>query len=270
MSDPDFAAACAVRAERAALAPRHMLEPFFKESAKEVLVALARNPNLIESDLLRLLERKDLPSEALREIAGHKETARNYGIKLALARHPRTPRLVSLPLLKSLHLFDLLRVVQTPAVPADVKMAAEGIILQQADTLPRGEKITLARRGSGRVVAGLLLTEDQELIQAGLDNAFLTEAHLLKLLGREALPAMVVEAIACHPKWSIRYHLRLALIRHSNTPFRQVLAFLPDLAVSDLRDVCRDPRMPQEVRRSIVNHCSERLSTPPGEKTSRS
>jgi hypothetical protein len=263
MRNRDLTALCAERAERAAVAPRHLLEPFFRESAREVLVALARNPNLIERDLLRLLERKDLPPEALREIAAHKEAARNYGIQLALARHPRTPRLVSLPILKSLHLFDLLRVAQTPAVPADAKMAAESGILQQAESLPRGEKITLARRASGRVVAGLLVTEDRELIQAGLDNAFLTEAHLLKLLSREALPGAVVEAVACHPKWSLRYHLRLALIRHPRTPFHQALAFLPDMAVNDLRDICLDPRMPGHVRQCVVSHCAQRLSALP-------
>ena len=87
-------------AGRAAVAPRHLLDPFFKESAKEILVALARNPNLLERDLLRLLERKDLPAEVLRVIAAHTEAARNYSVKLALARHPRTPRLISLPILK--------------------------------------------------------------------------------------------------------------------------------------------------------------------------
>src|SRR5690348_2486810 len=107
----------AERAEMAALAPRHLLERFFRERTKEVLFALARNPNLQEQDLLRLLGRKDLAPEVLREVAGHKEAMRSYPVKLALTRHPRTPRLVSLSLLKFLHLFDLVLVCQTPAVP---------------------------------------------------------------------------------------------------------------------------------------------------------
>ena len=53
------------RAELASVAPRHRLAPFFKETAKEILVALAGNPNLSEGDLLKLLERKDLPREAV-------------------------------------------------------------------------------------------------------------------------------------------------------------------------------------------------------------
>jgi hypothetical protein len=249
----------AERMDRASSAPRHELEPFFGETAKDVLLALARNPNLHERDLLRLLERKDLPGEVLREIAAHPQAARHYTVKLALVRHPRAPRLVSLPLMKFLYLFDLVRVAQTPAVPADVKMAAEETILRKLEGVPRGERITLARRASGRVAAELLLTQDRDLIQAALNNPFLSEGHLVRVLAREDVSPLVVEAVAAHEKWSRRYHLRLALIRHPSTPFQRLLAFLPDLAVTDLRDVCLDRRMPEQVRNYVLAHCDERL-----------
>ena len=235
-----------------------MLDSFFKESAREILLALARNPNLQERDLLRLLERKDLPTEVVREIAAHKEAARNYGVKLALARHPRSPRMISLPIMKFLYLFDLVRVVQTPAVPSDVKMAAEDNILKKAETAPRGERVTLARRASGRVAAGLLATDDRELIQACLDNPFLTEALVTKGLGLGKFPTPTVEMISRHPRWSSRYDVRLALIRHPATPFAQVSEFIPNMTLKDLQDVCLDRRMPEEVRRMIVTHCVER------------
>lgn len=250
----------AERAELAAVAPRFQIEQFFRETAKEVLTALARNPNLQERDLLRLLERKDLPREVVREIAAHQEAARSYALKLALVRHPKAPRLVSLPLLKFLYLFDLVRVSQTPAVPADVKVVAEETILKKVESIPRGEKITLARRSSGRVAAALLVTEDLQLIRAALDNPFLTEGHLLKVLAFEDLPNVVVEVIAQHDRWSPRYHLRLALIRNPLTPLVRVLSFLPDLAVSDLRDICLDHRMPEHVRKHVLAHCAERLA----------
>ncbi|MBI4166858.1 MAG: hypothetical protein HY508_14115 [Acidobacteria bacterium] len=249
-------------AAKAAEAPRHLLDPFFKESAKEVLVALARNPHLLEHDLLRLLERKDLPGEVLREISAHKEATRNYSVKLALARHPRTPRLISLPILKFLYLFDLLRVVHTPAVPADVKMAAEENILKKSETAPRGEKITLARRASGRVAAGLLSSEDREIIQASLDNPFLTEALVIRVLARENLPRVVVGMIALHPRWSSRYQVRLALIRNPATSFDQAAEFVANITIKDLQDICLDRRMPEPVRKFIEAHCAERRRVP--------
>jgi hypothetical protein len=263
MSSSPSKSELAERAERASIAPRHLLAPFFKESAKEVLVALAGNPNLLESDLLRLLERRDLPREALQQVASHKAGARSYILKLALARHPKTPRLVSLPLLKFFYLFDLVRISQTPGVPADVKMAAEEAVLKKVEAVPRGEKIALARRSSGRVAAELLISEDNELIRAALENPYLSEANLLRTLAHENLPRRLVESIAADSKWSCRYSLRLALIRNPLTPLNRVLEFLPDIAVNDLRDVCLDRRMPDAVRRYIVAHCAERLQNPP-------
>ncbi|MGD0694482.1 MAG: hypothetical protein ABSB82_06465 [Terriglobia bacterium] len=247
------------RAERAQAAPRHQTGQFFMETAKEVLVAFARNPNLQEPDLLRLLERKDLAPEVLREIAVHKQALRSYPVKLALARHPRTPRLISLPLLKFLHIFDLVRVAQTPAVPADVKRVVEEAILTKAERIPRSEKISLARRGSGRVAAGLLLTEDEELIRAVLDNPFLTEAHVVRVLSFEKLSPRVVGMLSRHDRWSCRYYLRLALVRNPHTPLDRVLNFLPDLAVNDLREACLDRRMPAHLRKYVLVYCERRL-----------
>jgi hypothetical protein len=214
---------------------------------------------LQERDLLCLLERKELSHEVVLELAQHKAVRRSYSVQLALVRHPKAPRRVSLPLMKFLYIFDLLRVAQTPAVPADVKMVAEETILKKLAALPRGQRTSLARRGTGRLAARLLVNSDEELIRAALDNPYLTEGLLLKVLAREALPPAVVDHIAQHPRWSHHYYLRLALIRNPLTPLARVLAFLPDMAVTDLRDICLDHRMPRGVRKYIQAHCTARL-----------
>jgi hypothetical protein len=249
------------RAELAgAASSRAEIESFFQETAKDVLLGFVRNPHLRERDLLRLLERKDLAHEVVLELAHHRAVRRSYTVQLALVRHPKTPRQVSLPLMKFLYLFDLLRVAQTPAVPADVKMVAEEAILRKLAGMPRGQRISLARRGTGRLATGLLLDPDPELIRATLDNPYLTEGLLLKVLAREGLPSAVVEQLSQHPRWSHHYYLRLALIRNPLTPLARVLAFLPDMAVNDLRDICLDHRMPQQVRKYIGAHCAARLN----------
>jgi hypothetical protein len=249
------------RAEHAAAASsRAVVESFFKETSKEVLIALACNPHLEERDLLRLLERGDLPQEVVRELANHPKAQHNYTVQFALARHPKTPRLVSLPILKFLYLFDLLRLAQTPAVPTDLKIVAEETILKKLDGVPRGEKISLARRGTGRLAAALLVSADPDLTRAALENPYLTEGHLLKVLTNETLPPVVVGLLAEHERWSLRYHLRLALIRNPHTPLARVLAFLPEMAVTDLREVCLDHRMPGPVRKYVQAHCAARLN----------
>jgi hypothetical protein len=238
---------------------RAEIESFFNETANDVLMGLARNPYLQEHDLLRLLERKDLAYGVIQELARHKTVQRSYAVQLALVRHPKAPRQVSLPLMKFLYIFDLLSVAQTPGVPADVKMVAEEAILRKLAALPRGQRMSLARRGTGRLAASLLVDSDEELIYAALDNPYLTEGLLLKVLARKDLPPAVVDHIARHPRWSHHYYLRLALIRNPLTPFARVLAFLPDIAVTDLRDICLDHRMHRQVRKYIEAHCTARL-----------
>ena len=227
------------RAELAvAVSARAEIETFFQETAQEVLLALARNPHLQERDLLRLLQRHDLAHEVVQELALHKAVRRSYAAQLALVRHPKASRQVSLPLMKFLYIFDLLRVAQTPAVPADVKGVAEETILKKLAEMPRGQKTSLARRGTGRIAASLLGSSDPELLRAALDNPYLTEGQLLKVLAREGLPPALLEHLSQHPRWSHHYYLRLALIRHPLTPLARVLGFLPDMVVTDLRDIC--------------------------------
>jgi hypothetical protein len=260
MDPADARQQVAERAEKAACALPNLWERFFSENNKAVLVAFVHNPNLQERDLLRLLHRKDLPPEVIRELAGHREAHRNYAVKVALVQHPRTPRLISLPLTKFLYLFDLVRICHTPAVPTEIKMLAEETIMKGTAAIPRGEKINLARRATGRVAAALLVTEDRDLIRAALENPFLTEANLARVLTRENLSPSVVELIATHEKWSCRYHLRLALVRNPLTPFARVLAFIPNLALTDLRDICLDRRMPDPVRKYLAGYCAQRLA----------
>ena len=248
------------RAELAvAVSSRAEIEGFFQETSKDVLLALAHNPHLKEQDLLRLLERKDLAHEVVLELAHHKAVRRSYTVQLALVRHPKTPRQVSLPLMKFLYIFDLLRVAQTPAVPADIKMLAEETILKKLTGMPRGQRTALARRGTGRLASSLLNNADMELIRAALDNPYLTEGLLMKVLASDSLPPIVVEQISQHPRWAHHYHLRLALIRNPLTPLARVLGFLPDMAVTDLRDICLDHRMLPQVRKYIEAHCMARM-----------
>jgi hypothetical protein len=84
------------------------------------------------------------------------------------------------------------------------------------------------------------------------------------VLAREDLPPEVVEQVVQHPRWSHYYHLRLALIRNPITPLARVLAFLPEMAVADLRDICLDHRMPEAVRKYIEAHCASRLKKQSG------
>jgi hypothetical protein len=120
--------------------------------------------------------------------------------------------------LKFLYLFDLVSVCLQPGVLAEVKRTSEELILAQVPKLAIGQRITLAKRGSARLAASLLKGENSRIIQAVLDNPYLTEAVLLPVLNRPDCAPKIVESIAAHPKWGLRYDIRLALLRHSSLP----------------------------------------------------
>lgn len=227
------------------------------DSAAEVLQALLRNPFLSEDHLLTLLHRKDLPREVLQSVADNPEWMKSHPVKLVLVCHPKTPRLVSLRLLRHLYLFDLVTVIQQPAVSAEIKRLAEDSIINRLEQLALGQRITLARRASARVVTALLALGDEPLVPIALDNSFLTEAALSQLLQRRETSTAVIEEIARHPKWSLRYAVRLALVRHPLTPLARFLAFLPELTPQDLRLIASDHTMPAD-RRSYVEELARR------------
>ena len=76
---------------------------------------------------------------------------------MALAGHAHTPRHVSVPLARQFYTFDLMKLALSPGVPADVKTAVDDVLISRLKTVTVGERLTLARRASGRVAAALLL-----------------------------------------------------------------------------------------------------------------
>jgi hypothetical protein len=247
------------RLERAERGGPAEIRQLVHDPAVEVLEALLRNPFLSEEHLLTLLHRKDLPRELLEAVARNEEWAQSQRVRVALVEHPKTPRLLALRLVKFLYLFDLVSVALQPAVPAEIKRLAEDQVINRSPQLPLGQQIALARRGTARVVAALRLEGRGPVIGPGLDNPLLTEAALLGLLRRDDLAEELVEKIAHHPKWSVRYDVRLQLVRHPLTPLGSALGFLGDLKAGDLKLLTRDKRMRPERREYVKAEVARRL-----------
>jgi hypothetical protein len=203
----------------------------------DVLLALLDNPALDETQLCLLLDRKDLPVEVLEEVGNRKNLLKNYRVKRALAFHPHTARLTSLRLVKDLYLMDLAQLALSVGALPELKRIAEEQLLARLAQLPLGQKITLARRGPARVAGALLAEGHPQILSVVLDNAYLTEAQVLKALAREKISVNVTHAIAQHRRWSCVYNVRLALIRTPGTTLATVLAYLPELNTSDIRDL---------------------------------
>jgi hypothetical protein len=237
--------------DRALTATGDELAALVHHPASDVLLALLDNPALDELQLCLLLERKNIPGEILEEVARRKAFLKSYRVKRALAFHPRTPRLISLRLLKDLYLMDLVQLTLLPGTPAELKLNAEDQLVSRLPQLPLGQKITLARRGPARVAGALLAEGHAQVLEVVLDNPYLTEAQILKVLSREKLPANVVPAISQHRKWSATYNIRLALVRHPASSLSSILGYLPELTLSDLRELAAPGIVPETLRKYL-------------------
>lgn len=235
------------------------------DHSPDVLLAVLDNPALDETQLCRLLDRKDLPTEVLEEVARRKALLKNYRVRRALAFHPRTPRLASLRLIRELYLMDLVQLTLLPGISVELKRNAEEQLVARLPQLPLGQKITLARRGTARVAGALLAEGHAQVLSVVLDNGSLTEAQVLKALSRERLPVGVVTAIAQHRKWSHTYNVRLALVRHPSSTLSTILAYLPELTVSDLRELAAPGIVSENLRKYLQAEIQQRIGN--GEKS---
>jgi hypothetical protein len=254
-------------AQRALVAGGEERSALLHHDGSEILLALLDNPGLQETDVCVLLGRKSLPVEVIEEICRRRELLKAYAVKRELACHPHTPRLVSFRLLRDLYLMDLVKLALLPGVSAELKRNAEDQLASRLPQLPLGQKITLGRRGPSRV-AGLLLAEGHpQVLNVALDNVHLNVAQILKVLAREGVPELVVQAIAQHRKWSCNYNVRLALVRHPASTLSTVLGYLPELTVSDLRELAAPGIVPERLHKYLGAEVQRRIRA--GEKSMR-
>jgi hypothetical protein len=144
---------------------------------------------------------------------------------------------------------DLLEIGLDTRVRPTVRRAADRTLLARLSALGTGEKVSIARRASRRVLERLRHDPSTRVVAAMLDNSRMTEGQLLPLASSEQAPAPVLETLARHRRWGVRYEVRHALATNPAAPVPVVLPILPHLRKRDLRDLARKMRLSPVVRR---------------------
>ena len=245
------------------------------------LLRTASDPVLNEDLALSLLKRSDLHPEVLERLAKNVNALKSRKVRIALASHPHTPRHVSVPMARQFYTFELMKFTLSPSVPADVKVAAEDALISRLNTVTIGERLTLARRSSGRVGAALLLDLDSRdgkikdderkidakikakdaatvaretrVMQTALDNPRLTEAHVISAVLRPAATAALVGAVARHLKWSCRREIRVALLRTEYLSLARALEFSHEIPATLLQEVLASSRLPDQIKAQLLH-----------------
>src|SRR5712692_9867442 len=238
------------------------------------LLRAAADPALIEDFALALLKHPGLPLEVLEQLAKNASVLKSRKAKIALASHPKTPRHVSVPLARPFYTFDLMKVGLSPGVPADVKVAVDDVLISRLKTVTIGERLTLARRASGRVAAAVLLdvetvdrkrmdgkivadkivnaktaARETRVMQTALENPRLTEALVISSVLRPVASAALVQAVAQHAKWSCRREIRAALLRTEHLSLARALEFGHEIPAPLLHELLASSRLPRPNQR---------------------
>jgi hypothetical protein len=243
--------------EEAAVAARQELTGETSDFPQESLSLESRNLEFLNEDsVLALLKQPDLAPAILEKISKNSGARKLRKVKLALVAHPKTPRHISLPMVRHLFTFDLMQLALFPVVPADVKRAAEEALIHRLETISSGERLSLARRASGGVAGELLLDKEPRVMQAALENSRLTEAPIIKAVLRQNASASLVQAICHHPKWSFRREIRVALLRSQHTPMARAVEFARGMPLPALREILHSSRLSAEVKAYLLKSVS--------------
>jgi hypothetical protein len=232
-----------------------------QDPSPEVLRALLKNPRLGEDHLQALLKRRDLSEDLLKAVFRLDKVEAGHRLKVALVYNPGTPGAVVQTLLPQLYLFELANLCHLPGVTPDQKVAAERVIIQRLPTTPLGNKLTLARRGTGAVVAELFKEGDARLIEACLLNSRLKEAAILQFLGSSRATAETISAVARHPRWKSRPNIRLAILKNPHTPAVWFTLFLPALRIPELNNLLTSRRLTPRQKMLVEEELGKRSGT---------
>src|SRR5713226_9925369 len=241
------------------------------------LLRAAADPALIEDLALALLKHPGLPIEVIEQLVKTASALKSRKAKIALASHPKTPRHVSVPLARQFYTFDLMRVALSPGVPADVKVAVDDVLISRLKTVIIGERLTLARRASGRVPAALLLdvetvdrkrmdgkivadkivnaktaARETRVMQTALENPRLTEDLVISSVLRPVASAALVQAVAQHAKWSCRREIRAALLRTAHLSLARALEFSREIPAPLLHELLASSRLPAPIKDQLL------------------
>jgi len=232
------------------------------------LLSASADPALTEDLALALLKRPGLPPEVFEQLARNANALKSRKVKIALVSHPNTPRHVSVPLARQFYTFDLMKVAISPRVPADLKVAVDDVLISRLKIVTVGERLTLARRASGRVAAALLLelqtatdlkmtdakmaARETRVMRTALDNPRLTEALVISSVLRPAVSAALVQAVAQHAKWSGRREIRAALLRTEHLSLARALEFSREIPSPLLQEVLASSHLPTQIKDQLV------------------
>jgi hypothetical protein len=207
-----------------------------------------------EGHYLRLLNRPDLPAEALEELLADRAARKYHTVRRALAGHPRTPRREALSLVGTLYWRDLARLSSDSRVHPEVRRAADRDLARRLPEMALSERVDVAKTAGRGTLLVLRFDPDVRVLGGVLDNRLITEPDLVQVAARSETPPAALELLAGHPRWGLRPAIRSALLRNVRLPTAIALSLLSRATLADLLGIRSTPRASP-----LIRACAERV-----------
>lgn len=229
-----------------------------RSGSPDAIKSAVFNPALTEEMAIFIARSRSAPPEALGFLASDRRFKASYELKLSLSKNPKTPQRVVLSLLKFLKIFDLADLTRDQRLHIVLRQKIEQSLSERIPSLPSGIRSALAKRASSNVVMILMQAGERNVVEACLNSPYLREADIYKAINRADARPILVRAVATHPKWSLRYSIKFALIRNFYTPMADSIKFIKQMKTPDLKALYRDPKLPSSTRPFIYKELAER------------
>ena len=242
--------------ERAAPGGGRSIQELRRAGRERLAELLPEIPTLLEDEVLAILDNAYTTPELLSKIAQTTRLTGFYSVRLKLVAHRQTPQAHAVKLVHYLYWFDLLRLSINVQVPAPVRRAIETQLVNRADKLSLGERISSARLCPSPLIKVFLYDPHPKVFESLLVNKRLREDDILALIASGRATPDQLLMIAGDTKWSYRYAVRKALVLNPATPRSAAASQLRYLSAHDLRSIHANPETSVYLRR-----CIERLTT---------
>lgn len=111
-----------------------------------------------------------------------------------------------------------------------------------------GERKSLARDRRATTIEKVLRDPDPSVIRILLANPALRQDDVLKLTSRRGVDAAVLREIFVHPRWFVRYPVRVSLVQNPGLPTTIGLAIVRSLLRQDAESIASNTTLAESLR----------------------